>query len=1185
MKQYHQVHRIADLYDQDPQFRAAQPDAAVKEQTGEPGLTLTGILRTIMDGYAQRPALGQRAREIVDDKGTGRQRVAFLPRFKTITYGEAWSRVGNIASAWHHNSIAPVVQDEFVAIIGFASPEHVILDMTCAYLGLVSVPLAHTIPVPQLTQIITEVKPWVIAASAESLDVAVGSALGCDSVRHIVVFDYLPKLESHRARLESAVGRLQHANAAISIDTLENTIRRGRTLPRVPIFDRGEPTRLAMIQYTSGSTGAPKGAMFSEGKVSRLWAAQYLPATGAPVFNVNYMPLSHTVGRLHVTSALQNGGVCYFVASSDLSTLFDDWALARPTELLLVPRVVEMLFQYHRNRMARLIAAGAHQLAAAAEADAEIRNSVLGGRVLNGGTAAAPTSAELAAFIADCLEVDFMDGYGATEIGVMTRDGVVMRPPVVDYKLADVPELGYFGTDKPHPRGELLIKSRSAMMGYFKQPELTASVFDDEGYYQTGDVVAEIAPNQLSYLDRRSNVLKLSQGEFVAIARLESRYSAADLIHQIFIHGNSMRPNLLAVVVPTEAAYAAHPDTAALKAALRKSLNHQAETAQLRSYEVPTDFLIENQPFTADNGLLSGAGKSVRPALDALYGDRLEQLYRDLDSAEDQEFQALHRHAADQSVITVVTRAARAVLGPAADLEPDARFIDHGGDSLSVLAFSRALTDIFGVEVPVGLLTDPTTTMRAVADSIETRSRRPAHGATFASVHGEHATEVRATDLRLPKFFDTAALGGAAAASRAPDVAARPSGEPGNVVLTGASGWLGRFLALHWLERLAPTGGQLTALIRGRDSYDASQRLEDVFAQGDPQLLRRFRRAAAGTLRVLPADLSEPNLGLDGATWTDLAHTADHVVHAGALVNHLAPYSHLFGPNVAGTAELVRLCATHRIKSITYVSSMAIGTPTGLPPSEVGDIRTTNPARQIDDSPANGYINSKWASEVILREAHDRFGIPVTVFRSDMIMAHSRYRGQVNLADRFTRLLLSVLLTGLAPRTFYQASTNDALQPHFDGMPVDFIARAFTAIDSHASGFRCFNAVNHHDDGVSLDTSVDWLSAAGHRIQRIDDYGEWLSRFETALQKLPDEQQRHSVSPLLRAYRQPAVRYIPPEGLFRSAVRAGKIGEDADIPHVTAALIRKYIADISYLGLLDRQPMGPRDNRTRDHLA
>jgi fatty acid CoA ligase FadD9 len=99
---------------------------------------------------------------------------------------------------------------------------------------------------------------------------------------------------------------------------------------------------------------------------------------------------------------------------------------------------------------------------------------------------------------------------------------------------------------------------------------------------------------------------------------------------------------------------------------------------------------------------------------------------------------------------------------------------------------------------------------------------------------------------------------------------------------------------------------------------------------------------------------------------------------------------------------------------------------------------------------------------------------------------------------------------------------------------------------------------------------VDWLEGAGQKIDRIDDYGEWLARFETALTGLPEKQQ--SVLPLLQVYREPE-RPLPgavaaPTEMFHSAVRAAKVGEEKHIPHLSESLINKYVADLEQIGLL-----------------
>ena len=169
---------------------------------------------------------------------------------------------------------------------------------------------------------------------------------------------------------------------------------------------------------------------------------------------------------------------------------------------------------------------------------------------------------------------------------------------------------------------------------------------------------------------------------------------------------------------------------------------------------MPRDFLIETTPFTLENGLLTGIRKLARPKLKQHYGDRLEQLYADLAEGQANELRELRRSGADAPVLQTVSRAAAAMLGtPASDLTPDAHFTDLGGDSLSALTFANLLHEIFGVDVPVGVIVSPANDLQAIADYIEASDRAPS-GPRFAAVHGRDAVEVHAADLTLDKFID-----------------------------------------------------------------------------------------------------------------------------------------------------------------------------------------------------------------------------------------------------------------------------------------------------------------------------------------------------------------------------------------------------------------------------------------------
>jgi fatty acid CoA ligase FadD9 len=181
-------------------------------------------------------------------------------------------------------------------------------------------------------------------------------------------------------------------------------------------------------------------------------------------------------------------------------------------------------------------------------------------------------------------------GYSSTEMATatVTVDGKIQRPPVIDYRLEDVPELGYFTTDKPYPRGEFLVKIPKFMAGYYKRLDLTAEKFTEDGFYRSGDVMALIGADEMAYVDRKNNVQKLSQGEFVAIARLEALYTQNPAIRQIYVYGSSARAFLLAVVVPADELLAdvAKGGEAAeqVKAVIRRGLQQVAEEHGLASF-------------------------------------------------------------------------------------------------------------------------------------------------------------------------------------------------------------------------------------------------------------------------------------------------------------------------------------------------------------------------------------------------------------------------------------------------------------------------------------------------------------------------------------------------------------------------------------------------------------------------
>jgi fatty acid CoA ligase FadD9 len=1153
--------RLGQMIEADAQIAAVMPDLALNELKRTRGLGLAQIVATCMEGYAGRPALAERAVKLSTDPVTGRTARTVEKHFDTTTYGELWERARRLATYWHRDADRPLGADEFLCILGFGSVDFVTVDLAAIHNGAVVVPIQANAAFQQSLSVYNEVAPSWLAVGLDYIDVGVELVLQGHRPRGLLVFDYRAEVDDERERLEAAQARL----AAVGLDhllvTLEAASAKGAALPKAPVFDRPDTNeRLSTIYYTSGSTGLPKGAMLPERMIKQLW----LVDSPLPMINLIYMPMNHTSGRSIVFSILGLGGIGYFTGSKDLSELFDDMRVCRPTYMLLVPRVCEMIYQQYTVARDRRLAAGGDLIAVERDLLREVRDELLGGRLLVASFASAPLAPELAQFMNECLGFEMGNNYGATEVAAVLSNNRILRPPVIEYRLDDVPELGYFKTDKPHPRGELCIKTTSVMLGYYKRPDATAAVFDDDGYYKTGDIMEEVAPDHLIYVDRRNNVLKLSQGEFVAISRLEAIFTNGDpLIRQAYLYGTSERAFLVGVFVPDEATLrqmGVEGDAGAIKQALREAIQRVARSEKLQSYEVPRDFIVEREPFSAENGLLAGIGKYQRPRFKERYGDKLEQLYDHIAASQQGELEALRREGGNLPVLETVTRAMKATLGlESVDPSQKTSFSDLGGDSLSAVGFSLLLEEIYGVEVPVSVINHPAGSLQRLAKFIERAREGASNAPSFASVHGANADEIRASDLTLGRFID----GGLLEAARH---ALPPATEVRKVFMTGANGFLGRFLCLEWLERMAAVGGQVVCVARGRDAAAARQRIADAFAS-DPQLKTRFEKLAATHLEVLAGDLGEPQLGLSDGDWEQLAKSVDLIVHPAALVNHILPYQQLFGPNVVGTAEVIRLAITHRLKPINNVSTVAAAfLPDGAIIDEDADVRQATPVRRLASGGyADGYANSKWAAEVLLRDAHERYGLPVAIFRSDMILAHSQYAKQLNLPDMFTRLIVSLVATGLAPRSFYTGTA----RPHYPGLPVDFTAEAIVTLGAESlTGFRTFHVINSHDDGISLDTFVDWIEAAGYPIRRLDDYNEWYERFAAGLRGLPEEQRQRSSLPLLQQLQQPIPSEIGiavPSERFRADVVKYKVGKNDDIPHLSESFIAKYLADLASL--------------------
>ena len=1165
--------RVNELADADPSLKALTPDLTVAKPLRDGSLPADKIVEGLLTGYANRDALAERAYDIVEEDGTGKTIRAYKPEFSTTTYRELLRKGRAIAMAWRRHPELRIERDSLIAQVGYTGIDYTILDIACIFSHMVSVPLQSQTSSADFEAIFARTNPSILAVTSSDIVTMTEQAINHGGIRNLIIFDFDERVSQDRSERSQAQNLINQKGAKIRLRSIQELVDKGAAIDWEPL----EPhplgsNRMALILHSSGSTGKPKGAVFNEKAVKETF---WWPSIEThPTVSIGFAPLNHGMGRASVARALVSGGTTYFTMRSDLSTLFEDIRLARPTTASLIPRVMDLVYQFFQKEVARRVAEGNSDQSEVEDiVKKEMRNTFLGDRLRGITFGSAPTTQKVTDFMAECFDLFMVEGYSNTEAGghAMVRNNKVQRPPVIDYRLRDVPELGYFTTDKPYPRGEFCFKTDNMIKEYYKDPEATAKLLDEDGYSCTGDIVEERAPDQIYIIDRRKDVIKLAQAEYVAVGPLGSTFEhGSTSIYQSYIYGNSHRAYLLAIIVPdleaVKLALGHAPNEQELKAHLRSELINVANREQLKTFEVPRDFLVEQEPFSQSNGLLTGSGKRLRPALQRKYGAQLEALYEEIENRQKQDLAALKDPACKFSTEQKLVKLLEADLGRT-DIDPasDNNFGDLGGDSLGAVGLTLLIEDIFGVELPADILLSPTGSIRRWAQQIDEALNTDKNALrSFSRVHGDNNVQtLDANDLVLENFLEAAVI---EAASDLP----LTTGDPKTVFLTGANGFLGRLVALQWMEELAPRGGKLICMIRGRDDADARERLASVFKGYNSELERHFEELAQRHLEVVAGDLSEKYLGLGEARFNEIAAEVDRVAHVGALVNHRLGYEHLFGPNVAGTAEIVRMAITGSRKPIDFVSTQAV--VFYLNDGE-GNEENAPLLSQIDlvDSYARGYAASKWAGEQLLAQAHKKFSIPINILRGPMMLAHRSYTGVINTSDTFTRLLISVVLTGQAPYSFYKLDAQGNRQKaHYEGLAGDVVAAAVVAVSrlDHRE-LSNFNVCNFNlDDGCSLDTFVDAIESYGYDINRVFDHTEWINRFRERLQNLPDDQKQMSALNILGAFSTLSDPDLAGRACENFKTLMPHLSTGENLPSIQEAFIHKCLNDLQVLGMI-----------------
>ncbi|KAI6249170.1 Long chain acyl-CoA synthetase 7, peroxisomal [Erysiphe necator] len=605
--------------------------------------------------------------------------------YKFITYGEVAIRKGNFGKGLVelHQNLGITDEKYGVGIWSQNRPEWQIADLACMSQSLYSVSLYDTLGPEATEHIIVNSDLVCVISSIDHISALLKLAPRVPKLKLIICFDSLDDGERPGSSKKIILNDIAK-DSNIKIYSMKEVEALGVN-SKIP-FNPPRPNDLITINYTSGTSGIPKGvALTHANAMAGICSARTIATTLPSETLISYLPLAHIFERV-----AEQG--CFMVGSSigyfrgDVLGLVDDMKTLHPAGFVGVPRLFNRFGSVIRARtveatdfsgmIARHIINAKIAKLELPPGQATVKHLIydyilarklrtsVGLENLNCMvTGSAPLDPNVMQFLRAAFARPFCQGYGLTETYALgtcqhandfTVGNCGMVAPSLEICLQSIPEMEYLVTDSPYPRGELLIRGHSVFREYHKDPAETQRALLPDGFFRTGDIAEIDNLGRIKIIDRLKNVLKLAQGEYLSPERIENVFlGSSNLFTQVYVHGDSTQSFLVALcgIDPSSfAPYAskilsrniAAEDIEAVREAARdikvrkaviNDLDRLGRKNKFNSFERVRNVWLEVEPFTIWNELLTPTlklkraqtAKKYRAEIDALYAESLAE--------------------------------------------------------------------------------------------------------------------------------------------------------------------------------------------------------------------------------------------------------------------------------------------------------------------------------------------------------------------------------------------------------------------------------------------------------------------------------------------------------------------------------------------------------------------------------